>query len=133
LSIELAFEVVQGRAVVAGNELVVMHREHEELVSPAARVETRVGFGRCETLGLEPFVECLVEAAWGLLQTVKRLAGVKDLVGGNVASFRWRQIDGLLEITVEEGRFDVNLVAFEVEVIDQREKDSDGVFVRAAA
>jgi hypothetical protein len=107
-----------------------MHREHEELVSPAARVETRVGLGWSEILGLEPFVKRFVEAARRLLQTVKRFAEVKDLVGGDVASFRWGQVDCLLEITVEEGRFDVDLVAFEIEVIDQREKYSDGVLVR---
>ena len=107
-----------------------MNREHEEFVSPAARVETGVGLGRSETLGLEPFVECLVEAARRLLQTVERFAEVKDLVGGNVASFRWRQVDCLLEITVEESRFDVDLVAFEIQVVDQREEDSDGVLVR---
>ena len=132
LSVELSFEFVQGRAVVAGNELVVnMHREHEELVSPATRVEAGVCFGWSEALGLEPFVECLVEAAWGLLQTVERFAEVKDLVGGDVASFRWGQVDCLLEITVEEGRFDVDLVAFKIQVVDQREEeDSDGVLVR---
>ena len=91
LCIELAFEVVQSRPIVAGDELVIdMNREHEELVSPAMRVEAGVCFGWSEALGLEPFVECLVEAAWGLLQAVERLAEVEDLVGGNVASLWWR-------------------------------------------
>jgi hypothetical protein len=94
-----------------------------------ARVETWVCLGWCETLGLEPFVECLVEAARGLLQTVKRFAEVQELVGGDVTSFRWGQVYCLLKITVKEGRFDVDLVAFEVEVVDQGEKDSDGVFM----
>jgi hypothetical protein len=31
----------------------------------------------------------------------------------------WFQVDGLLEITVEECGFDVDLVAFEVEVVDE--------------
>jgi hypothetical protein len=107
-----------------------MHREHEELVSPAARVKACVSLGRSKTLGLEPFVECLVEAVWGLLQTVERLAEVKDLVGRDVAALWWRQVDCLFEITVEEGRFDVDLVAFKIQVVDQREEDSDGVLVR---
>jgi hypothetical protein len=107
-----------------------MNREHEEFVSPAVRVEAGVGLGRSEALRLEPFVECLVEAAWGLLQTIERFAEVKDLVGRNVASFRRRQVDCLFEITVEESRFDVDLVAFEIQVVDQREENSDGVLVR---
>jgi hypothetical protein len=75
LRIELALEFVQSGAVVAGDELVVnMDRKHEEVVSPAARVETGVGLRWGQTLGLEPFVECFVEAARGLLQTVEGLA-----------------------------------------------------------
>jgi hypothetical protein len=109
--------------------IVDVNREHEEFVSSAARIEAGVGLGRSETLRLEPFVECFVEAAWGLLQTVERFAEVKDFVGGDVASLWGREVDCLFEITVEEGCFDVDLVAFQVEVVYQREKDSDGVFV----
>jgi hypothetical protein len=64
-----------------------------------------------------------------LLQTIERFAEGKDLIGGDVASFRWRQVDGLLKITVEESRFDIDLAAFQIEVVDQREEDLNGVFV----
>jgi hypothetical protein len=68
-----------------------------------------------------------------LLRSVKRFAEVKNFVGRVIASFLWRQIDGLLKIAVEECRFDVNLVAFKVKVVDQGEEDSDGVTVRRPA
>ena len=55
---------------------------------------------------------------------------MKDLIGGNVTAFGWREVDCLFEITVEEGRFVVDLVAFKIQVVDQREEDSDGVLVR---
>jgi hypothetical protein len=91
LSVELAFEFVQGRAVVASDQLVInMDRKHEKVVALSARVKTWVCLGWSETLGLEPFVKCLIEAARGLLQTVKRFAEVQDLVGGDGTSFRWR-------------------------------------------
>jgi hypothetical protein len=95
----------------------------------SARVEAGVRLGRSKALGLEPFVKRFVEAAWRLLQAVERFAEVKDLVGRDVTSFRWGQVDSLLGVTIEEGRFDVDLVAFEIEVVYQREKDSDGVLV----
>jgi hypothetical protein len=69
LRIKLALEFVQSGAIVAGNELVInMDRKHEEVVPPAARVETGVGLRWGQTLGLEPFVERFVEATRGLLQ-----------------------------------------------------------------
>ena len=54
---------------------------------------------------------------------------MKDLVGGNIASLRWGQVDCFLEVTVEKGSFDVDLVTLEIQVVDQREEDSDGVLV----
>jgi hypothetical protein len=131
LGVELAFQAVQSRAVVASDELVInMDREHEEVVALLVRVEARVCLGWRENLGLEPFVESLVETARGLLQTVEGFAEVKDLVGRDVAALWRRQVDCLFTITIEEGRFDVNLVTFEVEMVDQRVEDSDGVLVR---
>jgi hypothetical protein len=65
LRIELALGFVQGRAVVASNELVVnMDGEDEEIVALSARVETGICFGQSGTLRLEPFVKLFVEAAW---------------------------------------------------------------------
>jgi hypothetical protein len=42
---------------------------------------------------------------------------------------KWREVDCFLKIAIEESRFDVDLVAFQIEVIDQRGEDLDGVSV----
>jgi hypothetical protein len=36
---------------------------------------------------------------------------------------KWREVDCFLKIAIEESRFDVDLVAFQIEVIDQRGED----------
>jgi hypothetical protein len=51
----------------------------------------------------------------------------KDVVGWNIATFRWREVDCFLKTAIEESRFEVDLVAFQIEVTDQRDEDPDGV------
>ena len=52
-----------------------------------------------------------------------------EVLSWNIATFRWREVDCFLKIAIEESRFDVDLVAFQIEVIDQRDEDPDGVSV----
>jgi hypothetical protein len=60
---------------------------------------------------------------------VEGLPPKKDLVCWNIATFMWREVDCFNKIAIEECRFDVELVAFQIEVIDQRDEDPDGVSV----
>jgi hypothetical protein len=60
---------------------------------------------------------------------VEGLPPKKDLVCWNIATFMWREVDCFNKIAIEESRFDVELVAFQIEVIDQRDEDPDGVSV----
>jgi hypothetical protein len=71
----------------------------------------------------------LVQAPRRLLETVEGLPQKKDLVCSNIATFRWREVDCFLKIAIEENRFDVDLIEFQIEVIDQRDEDPDGVSV----
>lgn len=62
LCIELALEIVQGGPVVASDELVVnMDREHEEVVSLSARVETWVCLGRTKPWDLSYLLNALLK------------------------------------------------------------------------
>jgi hypothetical protein len=109
--------------------IVHMNREHEEIVSSAAVVVTGILLRKAETLGLEPFIKGLVQAPRRLLETVERLPQKMDFVCWNIATFSWREVDCFLKIAIEESRFDVDLVAFQIEVIDQRDEDPDRVSV----
>jgi hypothetical protein len=60
---------------------------------------------------------------------VEGLPPKKDLVCWNIATFMWREVDCFNKIAIEESRIDVELVAFQIEVIDQRDEDPDGVSV----
>jgi hypothetical protein len=40
----------------------------------------------------------------------------KDVVGWNIATFRWREVDCFLKTAIEESRFELDLVAFQIAV-----------------
>jgi hypothetical protein len=126
--IQLLLEVIQGLPVVVGEELLVhMNRENEEIVSSAAVVGAwrwARPWGLCH-LSKALFKHRLRR----LLESVEGLPQKKDLVCWNIATFRWGEVDCFLKIAIEESRFDVDLVAFQIEVIDQRDEDPDGVSV----
>ena len=98
-AIEFRFELIQHGARIAGNELVI-HMNRE-------KKERAVG-GE----SVDPYND--------FLSNRTLLAGMLPPCGG---------IDGFLEFTIEECCFDVYLVAFQVQVVDEGEEDPDGVLV----
>ncbi len=42
-----------------------------------------------------------------------------------IAAFWWCKVDCLIKVAIEESRFDIDLIAFKVEMVDKREEYPD--------
>jgi hypothetical protein len=129
--IEASLEGVEYSTRVTRDDLVIhVNNEEEEVAVPATNIDAGVGGGGLEALRLEEGRECLREEARRLLETIERLAQLEGVGGGNVATLGGLDVELAVDGAIEEGTLDVDLVTLEVEVVDEREDNTDGVLVR---
>jgi hypothetical protein len=64
-----------------------------------------------------------------LLETVEGFLESEYLVGRDVAAFRWFKVNEFLEFTVEKCGLDVDLITFQIQVVDEGKEHPDRVLV----
>lgn len=73
--IEALLECVQFLPRVRGNQLIVdVDGDHDSMVVLPSYVQARISTCGSEAVFAHPFVECLVEAAWGLAKAIEGFA-----------------------------------------------------------
>jgi hypothetical protein len=120
VGIEASLEGVEYSTRVTRDDLVIhVNNEEEEVAVPATNIDAGVGGGGLEALRLEEGRECLREEARRLLETIERLAQLEGVGGGNVATLGGLDVELAVDGAIEEGTLDVDLVALEVEIVDE--------------